>query len=134
MAYASAPELRARYRQGLDGIDEFAEREDADLPQSLAAASAEIDSWRPQGTLGAAAMEVLRDKAMVLARLLIYQAQTIDPEHPIVREATEVRAWLRRLSTGAVHLPTDGIASTTLAAPTRTMVYDAAWDAKYTLP
>jgi len=133
MAYASAAELRTRYRQGLEGTDEFAEREDADLDQALAAASTEIDSWRPQGVVGAAGVAILRDKAMTLARMLVYQAQIVDPDHPIVREAMEVRDWLRRLASGSVHLPTDGTATAAPAAPTRTMVYGADWLTDYSL-
>ena len=131
MPYASSAELRARYSQGLDGADEFAEREDADLDQALTAASTEIDSWRPQGVIGSAAVAILRDKAMTLARMLVYQAQTVDPDHPIVRDAMDVRDWLRRLATGTVHLPTDGTATAAPAAPTRTMVYDADWLTDY---
>jgi len=134
MAYATAAELRTRYRQGLDGIDEFAEREDADLTQALEAASTEIDSWRPQGSVGTAALAVLRDRALTLARMLVYRAQVVDPDHPIVRDAMDVRDWLRRLAAGTVHLPTDATSAASPAAHARTMVYGDDWDLRYTQP
>ena len=135
MAYASAIDLRNRYRQGVDGADEFALREDADLNQALIAASAEIDRWRPQGDLGAAALDVLRDVAMTLGRMIIHQDQALGDDHPIVREAREARAGLRSLASGTVRLPGNAatIVSPIAAAP-RTLVYGDAWMARYEIP
>jgi phage gp36-like protein len=109
--YATASALRARYRQGLDGVDEFAHREDADLEAALTAASAEIDRWRPEGAIGAAAAAVLSDVCVTLARLLAHQDQALAAEHPIVREAREARAWLKALAEGRVRLPAESASS-----------------------
>ena len=117
MAYATATDLRDRYRRGLDQ-DAFANLDDADLDQALVAASSEIDSWRPQAAdLGAAALAVLRDKTLTLARMHAYQDQALDDAHPIIRDAKEVRDWLKALSRGAVHLPVDGVGADTDLAP-----------------
>ena len=106
MSYAVAAELRARYAQ--DPLrDEFAAHADAHLDQALAAASAEIDSWRPPVALGVAATAVLKDKCLTLARMLAHQDQPLEASHPIVREGLAVRAWLKALSAGAVRLPAD---------------------------
>ena len=104
MSYATAAELRTRFKVGLDR-DEFALRDDADLEQALAAATAEIDSWRPAGALSDAATAILRDRCLILARLVAHQDQALDDAHPIVRDAREVRAWLRALAAGTVGLP-----------------------------
>lgn len=133
MAYATPAELRARYRKGLDSDqDEFALREDADLAQALEAASSEIDSYRPQGgPVSVVAASILRDKAMALARMLLYQDQNIEEGHPIVREALAVRAWLMLLGRGTIRLPADAETPSAPAAPTRTMVYSDDWSALY---
>lgn len=133
MAYANAAELRARYRVGIDR-DEFAARDDADLTQALAAASAEVDSWRPPGTPGIAARAILAEKTLTLGRMLVYQDQALDESHPVVRDGLAVRAWLRALAAGAVQLPADAEeVSSTVVAPTRPLVFGAAFDTRYTL-
>jgi phage gp36-like protein len=137
MAYAVAAELRARYRQGIAGIDELANRTDADLNQALVAASAEIDRWRPAGELGADASAVLRDVCLILGRMLAHQDEALGEDHPIVRDAIAARAWLRALAAGSVRLPVDEVAADgsggASAAPVRVMVYDDAWSARYML-
>lgn len=135
MAYATAADLRDRYRQGIDGSDEFAFREDADLDQALAAASAEIDRWRPPGDIGAAAMAVLRDVAMTLGRMVAHQDQALSEDHPAIRDAKEARTWLRALAAGTVRLPGNAaIVISPVAASQRTMVYDDAWMARFEIP
>ncbi|MEY2686292.1 MAG: hypothetical protein RL375_490 [Pseudomonadota bacterium] len=132
--YATAAELRTRFRVGLDA-DEFAHRDDADLEQSLIAASAEIDSWRPASNLVTAAnLAVLRDKALILARMMIHQDQALSDEHPVVRDAQEVRRWLRALAAGTVRLPDEAGVSGAPAAPIRKMVYGAEFDSYYLIP
>lgn len=102
MSYATPAELRDRYRVGIDQ-DAFALRDDADLQAALDSASAEIDSWLPQGARSAAALAILRDKCLTLARMLLAQDQALDAAHPIVRDALAVRTWLR----AGLPLPTD---------------------------
>lgn len=123
--YATASEIRARYQRS--GIDEFSGFSDADLTQSLTAASAEIDSYRPDGALSSAALDVLADKAMTLARMLAHQDQALSDLHPVVRDGLAVRKWLQLLARRVVSLPADpdaGAASTVAVAP-RTMIYTA---------
>ncbi len=133
--YATAIDLRSRYRRGVDGTDEFSLREDADLDQALVAASAEIDRWCPSGVLGAAALVVLRDVALTLGRMIIYQDQALGDDHPIVRDAKEARAWLRALASGLVRLPGDDAAGfSPNAAPTRAMLYDSTFTSQYRIP
>jgi phage gp36-like protein len=110
MAYATAAELRERYRQGID-TDEFTEREDGELDLALQAAADEIDSYRPAGELTAAATAILRDKSLTLARMLAHQDAALDLVHPIVRDAQAVRDWLLLLARGVVHLPQADAAS-----------------------
>lgn len=110
MPYATVAELRARYTR--DGQDPFAEYADADLAQALASASAEIDSWCPQITLGTAALAVLNDKCLTMSRLAVYGDSALDATHPIVRDALAVRDWLKALSRGQVLLPADATAGT----------------------
>lgn len=112
MPYASATELRQRYRRGLDR-DEFAHLDDADIDQALSAASAEIDSWRPAGTFSVAAAAIIADKTLTLARMLAHQDSPLDDSHPVVRDAMEVRAWLKALAAGRVSLPADTTAAAT---------------------
>lgn len=130
MAYATAAELRLRYTVDMD---EFESREDAMLDRALAAASAEIDSWRPPGTPGTAALAVLTDKALTLGRMLVYQNEALDDGHPIVREGLAVRAWLRALAAGTVQLPIDPVNadSGSVVVPRRTLVFDDQFDAWY---
>lgn len=134
MAYATASELRDRYRTGETGTDEFELRSDGDLEQALAAASAEIDSYRPQGDLSPEGLDILRDKAMTLARMLAYQDQPLDDAHPVVRDGKSVRGWLVLLARGAVQLPVaDGLSAPRApAAPTRTLTYDGPLWGRYT--
>lgn len=130
--YATADQLRDRYRSGPGGVDEFTLREDADLAAALTAASAEIDRWRPQGTLSADALVVLQGVCVALARMLLHQDQALSVEHPIVRDAKEARDWLRALAAGTIRLP--GGASTVIspnAAGTRAMAFDEAWEVVY---
>lgn len=133
MAYATAAELRSRYLQGPAGVDEFATRDDVDLDQALTAASAEIDSWRPLGLVSLAAADVLKDKCLILARMVIHQEEALDESHPIVRDAIEVRRWLRALAAGTVQLPGDDESAGAVRSAARTLVYDDAWLARYTL-
>lgn len=124
--YATASELRARYRRGDDRIDEFELRTDGDLTAALAAAGAEIDSYRPAGALSVAATAVLRDKCLTLARMLVHQDEALSEEHPIVRDGKAVRAWLVLLAKRIVLLPADVAADETdpppvYAAPVRTL-------------
>lgn len=134
MAYATAAELRERYRQGLAGVDEFAHRDDADLDQALTAASAEIDSWRPLGAVSLAAAAVLKDKCLILARMLIHQDEALGDDHPVVRDGLEVRRWLRALAAGTVQLPIDeGETPVSPRVIERTLVYDDTWLARYTV-
>lgn len=116
MSYATAEQLRDRYRQGIDG-DEFAARDDADLEQALAAAAEEIDSWRPAGSLSAADLDVLRGKALPLARAYVYKDHALDPTHPVISDAAAARAWLRALAAGFVRLPSAQVATATEASP-----------------
>ena len=117
MPYATAAALRTRYRRG--DLDEFAAVADADLDQALTAASDEIDTWRPAGELGTAALAVLAGQCLPLARLHVYGDSALDPSHPIVREALAVRAWLKALAAGQVCLPSepDGTAATATQTP-----------------
>jgi phage gp36-like protein len=136
MAYATPSDLRDRYRQGEN--DEFSTLTDSDLDAYLGAASAEIDSWRPAGVVvNDAAAAVLKDKALTLARLLTYSQVALEDTYPAVREANEVRAWLRALSAGDVAFPGSDAGSDAgsiaPAATTRTITYDADWLASYTL-
>lgn len=107
MAYATAAQLRARYLQASAGVDEFAAHDDAHLDRALAAATAEIDSWRPPGTLSDAATTILTDKCLTMARMIAQQDAALDETHPIVREALAVRDWLKALAAGRVSLPAD---------------------------
>lgn len=110
MSYATPTELRARYLQGT--VDEFAARADTELARALQAASSEIDSYRPAADLTAAALQVLKDKCMTLARMFAHQDAALDESHPIVRDAQRVLDWLLNLSRGVVHLPAgDGTTS-----------------------
>ncbi|AUB81451.1 phage protein Gp36 family protein [Candidatus Thiodictyon syntrophicum] len=104
MVYATPVELRARYLVGLDQ-DEFALRDDANLEQALAAAAAEIDGYRLPGTPSPAALLILKDKCLTLARMLVNQDQALSAEHPIVRDGLRVFTWLKDLSRGVVKLP-----------------------------
>lgn len=125
--YATAAEIRTRYQRS--GVDEFASFSDADLTQSLTAASAEIDSYRPAGGLSVTAEGVLRDKALTLARMLAHQDQALDDTHPIVRDGLAVRDWLNLLARGIISLPadvTDDVSTSSIAASTRTMTLDSA--------
>ena len=140
MPYASVAELRARYAREAD-YDEFSHHSDAHLGQALAAASQEIDSWRPPGALGALDTPILAEKALTLARMLAHQdGPILDPGHPIVRDGLAVRDWLKALAAGRVRLPggTDQSGQTIASAgavatgaPAR--VYDAAWLEQYQL-
>jgi phage gp36-like protein len=135
MSYATVAELRARYLQ--EGTDPFASRSDAELGQALDGASGEIDSWRPQGEPSAAALMVLKDKCLTLARLLAYPDAALDETHPIVREALAVRAWLRALSTGAVQLPSSDVAASGPTAPqvaAPAVVFGSAWASRFNPP
>lgn len=105
MSYATPIELRDRYRQGALLTDEFALRLDTDLVRALQAAADEIDSYRPQGELATEATAILRDKSLTLARMLLHQDEALGPEHPIIRDAEAVRAWLLLLARGTVRLP-----------------------------
>jgi len=135
MPYATVTELRTRYTR--DGQDPFADYDDADLAQALAGASGEIDSWRPQGELSTAALVVLKDKCLTLARLLVYADAALNETHPIVREALAVRAWLRALSTGAVQLPSSDVAASGPTAPqvaAPAVVFGSAWASRFNPP
>jgi phage gp36-like protein len=135
VTYATPLELRDRYRR--DDVDEFAHIGDTDLAQALVAASAEVDSWLPGGDLSSEDTAVIKDKALTLARMLAHQDSALSVEHPIVRDAKEVRDWLKALAAGRVKLPsyrpeaTQGGSS--IAAPTREMVYDTALWSTYRL-
>lgn len=131
--YATPDQLRTRYLTGEDEVDEFALRTDDDLTQALTAATAEIDSYRPAGALSDAALAILADKCLILARLLINQDQALDDAHPIVRDAKQVRHWLDLVARQIVRLPRDDTAtiSAAIAAPTRTMTYGADFVAGY---
>lgn len=118
MAYATVAELRGRYA-GADSADggELDLYSDEAVQQALDDASAEIDSWRPQGTPSAEGLAVLKGKCMTLARLLVHQDQPLGELHPIVRDGREVRAWLRALASGQVSLPSGDSAAAAAAAP-----------------
>jgi phage gp36-like protein len=133
MSYASADALRDRYLR--NGQDEFALRADEDLDQGLQAATAEIDSYLPSGPHALAALPILADKCLTLARMLVHQDDALDVSHPIVRDGLAVRAWLVLVARGVVLLPVDppAAASATLAAGTRTPVYGADFVAGYSL-
>lgn len=140
MAYATAGQLRERYFVGPSRDDEFALRTDADLDAALAAASAEIDSYRQAGTPGAAALAILQDKCLILARMFAHQDQALDDAHPIVRDAKAVRSWLAMLAKGQVVLPPPGpdegideSIGASAAAPPRAMVYGTDFAASYSL-
>lgn len=124
MAYTTASALRERYRRGLDG-DEFAGRDDADLEQAIAAASAEIDRWRPAGALTAADLAVLADVALPLARQAMYKESALDSTHPIVVDAANARAWLRALAAGTVRLPSSLVAGDAVPATPATDAPDS---------
>lgn len=133
MAYATAADLRLRYT--IDS-DEFELRDDESLDRALLAASDEIDSWRPPGTLGIAALDVIKDKTLTLGRMLVYQNEALDGSHPIVRDGMAVRAWLRALAAGTVQLPIDATAdgiTGTVVTHTRSFIYDSAFDSRYLL-
>jgi phage gp36-like protein len=134
MSYATPSQLRERYRRGLDS-DEFAAEDDAKLDSALNAAAVEIDSWRPAAVLSDAALEILADKALTLARLHLHQDEALDPIHPIVREAEAVRTWLKALSRGEVNLPInpeDPVPSSPVVPlDTGRIIYNDAWSAKY---
>ena len=109
MSYATPTELRERFMREM--TDEFVTRPDAELQQALDAASREIDSYRPAGTLSTAAAGVLTEQCLVLARLLVHNDAALDGSHPIVRDARAVREWLRDLARGTARLPDDTDAS-----------------------
>lgn len=137
MVYATATQLRARYRRSLDDADEFAAHDDAHLERALAAAASELDSWRPAGVLSDAATAVLTDKCLTLARLHAHQDAALDESHPIVREALAVRDWLKALAAGrvvlpaadAVALPASGLSAPVVTAPA--VVFGADWAERY---
>ncbi len=131
--YATPEQLRTRYRTGDGEVDEFALRTDDDLEQALTAASAEIDSYRPAGTLSAAALAILADKCLILARMLLHSDQALGDDYPVVRDAKQVRRWLDLLARQAVRLPVDAAtaAPTATVAGTRALVYAEGFAAGY---
>jgi phage gp36-like protein len=135
MAYATAQQMRDRYRQGIGGIDEFALNEDSDLEQAIAEASSEVDRWRPAGDLTLESIAIVRDVVLSIARMLAHRDHALGDEHPIVRDAAESRAWLRALADGKVVLSIedDGSPTGAIAAIPRTMIYGADWASKYDL-
>jgi phage gp36-like protein len=103
MPYATPTELRARFTRDED--DEFAALADSELLTALEAATAEIDSYRPAAELSAAGTAVLKEKCLVLARMLVHRDAALEAIHPIVRDARAVRDWLRDLAAGRARLP-----------------------------
>ncbi len=105
---------------------------DAHLSAALTAASAEIDSWRRPGSLSTDALAIVRDKCMVLARMLAHQDHALDDVHPIVRDGLAVRDWLRAVAAGRVLLDPEASSGLTGGHPvatTRTLTYsDALWE------
>lgn len=131
MSYASVQQLRERYRSGIDLG--FVQLDDSDLEEALRSASSEIDSWRPAGALSEAALDVLADKAMTLARMLAHKNDPLSTEHPIVRDGMAVRKWLEALASGRVLLPSDTTEPVpdrpTTATNERTLVFtDDLWE------
>jgi hypothetical protein len=129
--YATPLDLRDRFRRGIDG-DEFALLSDEDLAGALTGASSEIDSWRKPGVLGIDALLILKEKCLILARLLANKDQALDSSHPVVRDAQEVRAWLKALLRNPELLPSaENTAVGTIAAPTIDLVYGDAFSLAY---
>lgn len=140
MAYATASELRTRYLQGADLVDEFVTLEDADLTRALESASQEIDSYIPSVVITPRHLDILKDKCLTLGRMLAYTGQALDDTTPIVRDALSVRSWLVLWSTGKIVIPDE--VSTVLpgesipvrtAVSQRSIVFDDTFIRGYTL-
>lgn len=107
MIYGTIAAFRATFTSS--GVDEFVTRSDEDLQEALGAASAELDSYIATPILSEKALDVLTRKCYFLARLFVYKDQALDVTHPVVREAENVRRWLRYFSEGRVSLPGDAL-------------------------
>lgn len=111
MFYGTIADFRLAFASGEDDEDdEFITRTDAYLEEALESASAEIDSYLPRTQLSAQAILIVTRKCYLLARLFVYKDQALDQTHPVIREAENVRKWLRYLSQGTVTLPGDDLA------------------------
>lgn len=109
MSYATPAEMRARFRSRDE--DEFGLHSDAELQTALTAASRELDSYRPAGTLAPEGLLILAEKTLVLARMLVYQDQALGAEHPIVRDGQRILDWADKLARGELSLPAGSDAS-----------------------
>ena len=105
MSYITTSQLRDRYTQA--GVDEFDALSDVELAQCIDAASTEIDSIRPPGTLGVAATAVVQGHCYTLARQYAHKDDALDALHPVTRDADASRVWLWALAQFIVHLPGD---------------------------
>ena len=139
MAYCTQADLIGRYGEAeltqLTDREQFGGIDAAVLATAIADADAEIDGYLSDGGYPVPLESppyLLTRHACVIARAHLYA--DIKTEE-VKADYAKTLAWLERIASGAVRLPSgaDDRTSTAIAAGTRPLVYGADFDAGYAI-